>query len=50
LHALNGALTAIRVAHLDIVAWSPLGMITALGGGIVRDIIVDHLPAATFSD
>ncbi len=48
--ALNGALTAIRVAHLDIVGVVALGMITALGGGIVRDIIIDYLPPATFSD
>ena len=29
--ALNGALTALRVARLDIVGVVPLGMITALG-------------------
>jgi uncharacterized membrane protein YeiH len=27
-----------------------LGMITALGGGIIRDILLDSLPPATFSD
>jgi uncharacterized membrane protein YeiH len=27
-----------------------LGMITALGGGIIRDIFLDSLPPATFSD
>src|SRR5919206_1862027 len=48
--ALNGALTALRVAHLDIIGVVTLGMITALGGGIVRDIIIDYLPPATFSD
>ena len=48
--ALNGALTAIRVAHLDIIGVVTLGMVTALGGGIVRDIIVDYLPPATFGD
>ena len=36
--ALNGALTAIRVARLDIVGVVTLGMITALGGGMIRDI------------
>src|SRR4051812_7546785 len=25
-------------------------MITALGGGIIRDILIDYLPPATFSD
>jgi uncharacterized membrane protein YeiH len=48
--ALNGALTALRVARLDIVGVVTLGMITALGGGILRDIVIDYLPPATFSD
>ena len=48
--ALNGALTAIRVARLDIVGVLTLGVITALGGGIIRDIVIDSLPPATFSD
>src|SRR4051812_49907114 len=48
--ALNGALTALRVARLDIVGVVALGMITALGGGIIRDVILDDLPPATFVD
>ena len=48
--ALNGALTAVRAANLDIIGVVTLGMITALGGGIVRDIIIDDLPPATFTD
>src|SRR3954452_5387533 len=48
--ALNGALTALRLARLDIVGVVTLGMITALGGGILRDILIDDLPPATFSD
>jgi uncharacterized membrane protein YeiH len=48
--ALNGALTACRVTNLDIIGVTTLGMITALGGGIVRDILIDYLPPATFSD
>jgi uncharacterized membrane protein YeiH len=48
--ALNGALTALRTARLDIVGIVTLGMITALGGGIVRDVLLDSLPPATFSD
>jgi uncharacterized membrane protein YeiH len=48
--ALNGALTALRVARLDIVGVVTLGMITALGGGIIRDVLLDRLPPATFSD
>ncbi|HEY0948661.1 trimeric intracellular cation channel family protein [Nocardioides sp.] len=48
--ALNGALTALRVVRLDIVGVLTLGVITAIGGGIVRDIVIDALPPATFSD
>ena len=47
--ALNGALTAVRTAKLDIVGVATLGMITALGGGILRDILLGALPPATFS-
>ena len=48
--ALNGALTAIRVAKLDVVGVVTLGMVTALGGGIIRDILIDSPSPATFSD
>jgi uncharacterized membrane protein YeiH len=48
--ALNGALTAVRAARLDIVGVVTLGMITALGGGILRDVLLGALPPSTFSD
>jgi uncharacterized membrane protein YeiH len=48
--ALNGALTAVRAARLDIVGVVALAMITALGGGILRDVLIDDLPPATFRD
>ncbi|MQA05245.1 MAG: trimeric intracellular cation channel family protein [Streptosporangiales bacterium] len=48
--ALNGALIAVRAARLDIVGVITLAMITALGGGIVRDILIGALPPTTFSD
>ena len=48
--ALNGALTAVRAVRLDIVGVLTLGMITALAGGIIRDILLDDLPPATFQD
>src|SRR3954462_14981270 len=48
--AVNGALTALRMARLDIVGVVTLGMITALGGGIIRDVLLGALPPATFSD
>lgn len=48
--AVNGALTAVRVAHVDVVGVLTLGVITALGGGIIRDILLGDLPPATFGD
>ena len=48
--ALNGALTAIRAAHVDVVGVVTLGMITALGGGTIRDILLGAVPPATFVD
>lgn len=48
--ALNGALSAVRAAHLDIVGVITLGMITAVGGGIIRDVLLGTLPPATFVD
>lgn len=48
--ALNGALTAIRVVRLDIVGVVTLGMFTAMGGGVIRDILLGALPPATFRD
>lgn len=48
--AVNGALTAIRATRLDIVGVVTLGMLTGLGGGTIRDIMLDALPPATFLD
>ncbi|MFG3551525.1 trimeric intracellular cation channel family protein [Streptomyces sp. NPDC047725] len=47
---LNGALTAVRAARLDVVGVVVLGMITALGGGFIRDVLIDSLPPATLLD
>lgn len=47
---LNGALTAVRAARLDIVGVVTLGVITALGGGIMRDVLIGDVPPATFRD
>ncbi|MCR3722103.1 MULTISPECIES: trimeric intracellular cation channel family protein [Prauserella salsuginis group] len=46
--ALNGALTAVRAARLDIVGVVTLGMITALGGGIMRDVLIGAVPPTAF--
>jgi uncharacterized membrane protein YeiH len=48
--ALNGALTAVRAAQLDVVGVLTLGLVTALGGGIIRDVLLGALPPATFVD
>ncbi|NJC71330.1 trimeric intracellular cation channel family protein [Planosporangium thailandense] len=47
---LNGALTAVRAARLDVVGVVALGMITALGGGVIRDVLIGSIPPATFRD
>jgi len=43
--ALDGALVALRVARLDIVGAITLGMVTAIGGGTMRDVLVRRVPA-----
>jgi uncharacterized membrane protein YeiH len=48
--ALNGALTAVRVARVDIVGVVTLGVITAVGGGILRDILLGAVPPSAFVD
>lgn len=48
--AVNGAFTALRMARLDIVGVVTLAVITALGGGIIRDVLLGSLPPATFGD
>ncbi|MBR8743240.1 trimeric intracellular cation channel family protein [Nocardiopsis sp. MG754419] len=47
--ALDGALTAIRTARVDIVGVMALGVVTAIGGGIIRDVLLGATPA-TFQD
>jgi uncharacterized membrane protein YeiH len=48
--ALNGALTAVRTVRLDIVGVITLAIITAIGGGVLRDLVLGATPPATFSD
>lgn len=48
--ALNGALTAVRLERLDVFGVITLGMFTGLGGGTIRDVLLDALPPATFVD
>lgn len=46
--AVNGALTGLRAARLDIIGMVALGMVTAVGGGIVRDVLIGAVPPAAF--
>ena len=48
--ALGGALTAQKAARLDIVGAITLGMVTAIGGGIIRDLLIGAVPPATVGD
>lgn len=45
---LNGALTALRATRLDVVGVVTLGTMTALGGGVIRDVLIGAVPPATF--
>ncbi len=47
---LNGALTAMEAEDLDVVGVVALAVITALGGGIIRDVLIGSLPPAAFRD
>ena len=47
---LNGALTAMDLENIDIVGVVVLAAITALGGGIIRDVLIGALPPAAFRD
>ena len=47
---LNGALTAVRAVRVDVVGVLALGLVTAVGGGIVRDVLIGEVPPAAFED
>jgi len=46
--AVNGAITGLEAARLDIIGMLTLGMVTAVGGGVLRDVLIDALPPAAF--
>ena len=48
--AVNGALTAIQAARLDIVGVITLGTITAIGGGVLRDVLLGVHPPEGLAD
>ena len=43
--ALSGCVVAVR-SDMDIVGVIVLGLVTALAGGIMRDVLIDDLPPA----
>ena len=45
--AVSGAMTGIR-KHLDIFGVTFLGIVTAVGGGIVRDVMIGITPPGCF--
>lgn len=47
--AVAGGLTAVR-AKLDMVGVITLAIVTGMGGGIIRDILLQHYGIAAFSD
>jgi uncharacterized membrane protein YeiH len=47
--AVSGALLAVR-KNYDIVGMTVLAEITAIGGGVVRDLILGAVPPAAFTD
>jgi len=47
--AVNGALTGLEAARLDIIGILVLGMVTAVGGGTIRDVLVRRVPAVLTS-
>ena len=45
----SGALLAVR-KNYDIVGMAVLALITAIGGGVIRDVIIGAIPPTAFTD
>ena len=45
----SGAMTGLR-KHMDVFGVCILGLTTAVGGGVIRDLILGRTPPATFQD
>jgi len=45
--AVSGAIVGIR-KHMDIFGVAILGLVTACGGGLIRDMVLNVMPAAVF--
>ena len=48
--ALDGALCAVRDRRFDVVGVLTLAVVTALGGGMMRDALLGATPAASLTD
>lgn len=46
---LSGGLLAVR-KHFDVVGIGVLALLTGLGGGLIRDVIIGDAPPAAFAD
>ena len=47
--AVSGAMTGLK-KHMDILGVCLLGLVTACGGGVLRDILMENLPPVMFRD
>lgn len=47
--AVSGAMTALK-KHMDIFGVCVLGLVTACGGGLLRDVVMGNLPPVMFRD
>lgn len=47
--SISGAMVALK-KHMDIFGILVLGIITAVGGGVIRDVILGRLPPSTFTN
>ena len=47
--AVSGAMTALK-KHMDVLGVCVLGLVTACGGGILRDVLMGNLPPVMFRD
>ena len=47
--AVSGAMTALK-KHMDILGVCVLGLVTACGGGVLRDVLMGNLPPVMFRD
>ncbi len=47
--AAGGAFDAIRFARLDVIGVTTVGIISALGGGMLRDVLIGAVPPAALT-